>query len=371
MENQTAICFQIADFIGKVSTSNPRKPEITPMSEIRIKELARIAGVSTASVSRALSNPNRVSKKMREKVLAAADEVGYRPNRLGASLRTARSGNIVAIIPDISDSFNSGVIQSLERTAAERGYSVLFGDTQGERERELVYGGLVRSRQADGIIVFSHRLPFEDEELASENFQLPPLVNSCEFAESPFTDTSLLPWVSIDNEVAGRDATEHLLSLGHRKIAVITGDIESPSALQRLKGYKQALQNYGVAFDPGLIQEGLYTLEAGVEYTKKILLAKDRPTAIFCMCDETAIGCIATLREYGFSVPRDVSVVGFDDIRFAEYLSPPLTTVAQPVEDIGRRCAEILLDMIDGETIEVPKNILPHKLMVRESTAPI
>jgi len=337
------------------------------MSEIGIKELARIAGVSTASVSRALSNPERVSKQMRERVQAAANEVGYRPNRLGASLRTSRSGNIIAIIPDISDTFNSGVIQSMERAAAERGYSVLFGDTQGLRERELTYGNMVRSRQADGIIVFSHRLPFEDEALASENFKLPPLVNSCEYSENRYT--AQLPWVSIDNVQAGNDATSHLLSLGHTSIAVITGEEGSPSASQRLQGYRDALTKAGVAFDPSLIHQGEYTLEAGVRLTEKILLAKSRPTAIFCMCDETALGCIATLKEHGFSVPHDMSVLGFDDIRFARYLSPSLTTISQPVEDIGRKCIEILLDLIDEKPVQHLKNIMPHKLMIRDSTA--
>ncbi|RBP50864.1 LacI family DNA-binding transcriptional regulator [Arenicella xantha] len=339
------------------------------MAKIGIKELAKIAGVSTASASRALSNPSRVSKKMRDKVQAAALEIGYSPNRLGASLRTSKSGNIIAIIPDISDTFNSGVIQSLERAAADRGYSVLFGDTQGLRSRELVYGSMVKSRQADGIIVLSHRLPFEDRDLASEHFVLPPLVNSCEFAESSLIDTSTIPWVSIDNVQAGRDAVEHLLSLGHKKIAVITGDPESPSSQQRLEGYKAALENAGVELTADLIHEGEYTLEAGVRVTETILLAKNRPTAIFCMCDEMALGCIATLKRHGFSVPQDMSVVGFDDIRFAEYLSPTLTTIRQPVEEIGRTCANILLDIIDCEPLDNPKHILPHELMVRDSSA--
>ena len=338
------------------------------MSDIGIKELARIAGVSTASVSRALSNPERVSKKMRDRVQAAAKRVGYQPNRLGASLRTSRSGNIVAIIPDISDTFNSGVIQSLERAAAERGYSVLFGDTQGIRERELVYGAMVRSRQADGIIVFSHRLPFTAQELQSENFKLPPLVNSCELAESPHIDTSNLPWVSIDNVQAGKDAVTHLIELGHQNIAVITGDVESPSTLQRLEGYRQALYAAGISYREENIFQGAYTLEAGVRITKQVLLAKHRPSAIFCMSDEMAMGCIATLKEHGFGVPEDISVVGFDDIRFAQYLSPPLTTIAQPVEAIGRTCANILIDLIEDVAAPESKHILPHKLIVRAST---
>lgn len=336
------------------------------MSDIGIKELARIAGVSTASVSRALSNPGRVSASMREKVQAAAKEMGYRPNKLGASLRTSKTGNIIVIIPDISDTFNSGVIRSLERTAAERGYSVLFGDTQGLRERELVYGDMVRSKQADGIIFFSHRLPFDDKDLQSSSFVLPPLVNSCEYLHSDYTEQ--VPWVSIDNVAAGRDATEHLLSLGHRDIAVITGNIEAPSARQRLQGHREALTSAGLTYREELIHHGEYTLEAGQRCTKDILSAKRRPSAIFCMCDESALGCLSTLKEYGFALPDDMSVVGFDDIRFAKYFTPALTTIAQPVEEIGRRCVEVLLDLIDGKTIDTFNVILPHRLVVRDST---
>lgn len=336
------------------------------MSDIGIKELAKIAGVSTASVSRALSNPDRVSTEMREKVQAAAKEMGYRPNKLGASLRTSKTGNIIVIIPDISDTFNSGVIRSLERTAAERGYSVLFGDTQGLRERELTYGDMVRSKQADGIIIFSHRLPFDDKDLQSNTFVLPPLVNSCEYVMTDHVKN--VPWVSIDNVAAGREATEHLLSLGHTNIAVITGNVDAPSTNQRLQGYRQALAAAGLDYRDELIHQGEYTLEAGQRCAKDILAAKLRPTAIFCLCDESALGCLSTLKEHGFNLPDDMSVVGFDDIRFAKYFSPPLTTIAQPVEEIGRRCVEVLLDIIDGKEVGTPNVILPHELVVRESS---
>jgi LacI family repressor for deo operon, udp, cdd, tsx, nupC, and nupG len=352
-----------------VYLQNRDRENRTKMSEIGIKELAKNLGISTASVSRALSNPGRVSAKMRERVRKAAKEVGYRPNKLGASLRTSRTRNIIVIIPDISDTFNSGVIRSLERTAAERGYSVLFGDTQGQREQELAYGDIVRSKQADGIICFSHRLPFKDEDIQAENFTLPPLVNSCESMSGGSALESSVPLVSIDNVAAGREVTEHLLSLGHKNIAVITGDLGSPSSQQRLEGYKQAIEAAGLPYREELIRNGEYTLEAGQECTEVVLLAKHRPTAIFCMCDEMALGCLYTLKENGFSVPEDMSVVGFDNIRFARFFSPALTTVAQPVDDIGRRCVEVLLDIIDGKDIENSNVILPHELIVRDSTA--
>jgi len=336
------------------------------MSDVGIKELAEKLGISTASVSRALSNPARVSESMRKRVQEAAEEVGYRANRLGAGLRTSKTGNIIAIIPDISDTFNSGVIRSLENVAAEHGYSILFGNTQGRHDREITYGEMVRSRQADGIISFSHRLPFSEDVLSNPNFQLPPLVNSCEPLGMPN-----IPLVSIDNKAAAKEATQHLLALGHTEIAVITGDKESPSTQLRLEGYRESLDEAGVTYSTSLIQHGNYTLESGVSCTKDILLLKERPTAIFCFSDEIALGCLSTLESHNFRVPDDISIIGFDNIRFAGYFSPALTTISQPVADIGRRCFELLIEQINGDTETKPVEYLPHELIIRDSTRAI
>ena len=335
------------------------------MSNIGIKELADQLGISIASVSRALNNPDRVSESMRKKVQEAADKADYRPNKLGAGLRTSKTGNIIAIIPDISDTFNSGVIKSLENIAAEHGYSVLFGNTQGKREREIAYGEMVRSKQADGIISFSHRMPFTEEVLNNPNFRLPPFVNSCEPVGIPG-----IPLVTIDNVEAGRQATQHLIDLGHTQIAVITGSNDSPSSKLRLDGYRLALNSAGIEYQEHLVHLGNYTLSAGVSCTEKILLLKNRPTAIICFCDETALGCLSTLESNDFSVPHDISVLGFDDIRFAKYFTPALTTISQPVVDIGRRCFELILAQINEEDVADSGVYLPHKLVVRASTAP-
>lgn len=338
------------------------------MADIGIKQLAKNLGISTASVSRALNNSERVSDAMRKRVQEAAKLTGYRPNKMGANLRTSKTKNIIAIIPDISDTFNSGVIRSIERTASERGYSVLFGDTQGMRESEISYGDMVRTRQADGIICFSHHLPFSDADLDSENFKMPPIVNSCEQLQSLQLAGRAIPLVTIDNVAAGREIAKHLLDLGHREIAVITGDIDSPSTQQRLLGYKLALKDAGIEYQDQLVYEGEYTLEAGSSKTAKILGMPNRPSAILCMCDETALGCLYTLKENNVNVPNDISVVGFDDIKFARYFSPALTTVAQPVDNIGQQCVEILLDVIDGKAIAQKTVVLPHKLVIRDST---
>jgi len=152
---------------------------------------------------------------------------------------------------------------------------------------------------------------------------------------------------------------------------VITGDMNTPSSKHRLEGYRQALAEQGIPFQSTLIYQGSYTLEAGEKCTKELLTAKHRPTAIFCMCDEIALGCYSILESKGFNVPDDISIVGFDDIRFANYFSPALTTIAQPVEEIGRCCVEALIKTINGQPLETSEIILPHKLVVRDSTRAI
>lgn len=336
------------------------------MAKVGIKDIAVRAGVSIATVSHAFRNPGRVSDATRIKVLAAAEEVGYTPNNLAVSLRTARSGNIVVIIPDVADSYNSGIIKAIEKVAHRRGYSVLLGDTQGSAEREREFAAMTRSRQADGIILMSHRLPFDIKKSKLSTDDLPPLVNGCEF-----TGHDEFPSVTIDDEQAAVDATTHLIEFGHSNIAIITGDIHSTSSQRRLKGFRRTMEQAGLSCDERLIVYGDYSLKCGETATKTLLMQRTRPTAIFCFSDEIALGCMYSLRAQGFHVPDDVSVIGFDDIPFASYFAPPLTTVAQPAEEIGITCATLLLDLIDGHKPTKNRHILEHKLLVRQSTGPL
>ena len=331
------------------------------MPKVGMKDIAAEAGVSIATVSHAFRNPDRVSDGTRRKVLAAARRVGYTPNRLGVSLRTARSGNIVVIIPDIADSHNARLITGIERVAQGKGYSVLLGNTRGSAAREREFAAMARSRQADGIILMSHRLPFG----AAAPEELPPLVNGCEF-----TGHEGIPCVAIDDRAAGADATRHLLELGHREIAVVTGDMDSTSSRMRLEGFRAAVADAGLTVDDDRIVFADYSTEGGAAATRELLLRRDRPTAIFCFSDEIAIGCMHALRAQGFAVPRDMSVIGIDDIEFARYAYPALTTVAQPTEEIGACCARILFGLMEGERPEQLIHTLPHQLVVRESTAP-
>jgi len=333
------------------------------MKKIGIKDIAAQAGVSIATVSHAFRNPGRVSEQTRNKVLSAAKKVGYTPNNLAVSLRTSRSGNIVAIIPDVADSYNSGIIKAIEKVAHSRGYSVLLGDTQGSEQREREFAAMARSRQVDGIILMSHRLPFDLPKKSLSMDNLPPLVNGCEF-----TGHAGVPSVSIDDFKAAMDATRHLIDYGHRDIAVITGNMESTSSRDRLEGFRGAMVHAGLKPNENLIVYSDYAVSGGEAAAESLLLQKNRPTAIFCFSDEIALGCMYALRQNGFNVPRDISVMGFDNIPFAKYFAPPLTTISQPTHEIGATCATILLDLIDGKKPEKLRNILPHELVIREST---
>lgn len=333
------------------------------MARVGIKDIALKAGVSIATVSHAFRNPGRVSKDTRERVLAAAKEIGYTPNKMAASLRTARSGNIVAIIPDVGDSFNSEIVKGIDAIAHRRGYAVLLGDTQGSEEREREFAAMPMSRQADGIILMSHRLPFDVPADGSEPANLPPLVSGCES-----TGYDWVINVSIDDRQGAIDATQHLIEFGHRQIAVITGDRKSASTRSRLAGFRETMNAANLPVNEAWVIHGGYRADTGELAAQELQIQKERPTAIFCFSDEIALGCMHSLRQAGFSVPGDVSVIGFDDIPFAHYFTPSLTTVAQPTEAIGRSCATLLFDLIEGTRPKTTQFILPHTLIVRDST---
>ncbi len=193
---------------------------------------------------------------------------------------------------------------------------------------------------------------------------LPPMVNACEVLDAP-----PCPSVRLDNRAAARAMTEHLLALGHRRIGLIKGPQGSPLTRERIAGYEDALREAGIAPDPELLCRGNFTLQAGYEAAGLLMRGADRPTAIFCENDEMAIGAIQRIRQCGLRVPQDVSVAGFDDIPFAAFCDPPLTTIAQPAEAFGRHAVEMLVAQFEQRPLDTPHLILPYSLVVRGSTA--
>lgn len=335
------------------------------LAKLGIKDIAAISGVSPATVSRTLRNPDIVSEETRKKVMKAVEEGGYTPSRFGANLRTQKSGNIIVVMPDITNQVNAGIIRAIESEAQKAGYSILLGDTQGLPEREKHYANMAQSGQADGVLLFTFHMPFNLNENQPAAKQLPPIVNSCE--SIPIEGISK---VMIDNIAGARTAVEHLLSLGHKRIAAVMGPRDTPSTLERLEGYQAALNDAGIKIDEQLVIRGDYGLDSGIGAMEQLLKLRLRPTAVFCFSDDMAIGAMSVLQENGFRIPQDISIMGFDDIRYARLMTPALTTIHQPLEEIGKACIELLLEQLDGKSEPGRYIELPFKLMVRQSTGP-
>lgn len=337
---------------------------MTTKSAPTIYQVAKRAGVSTATVSRVLSRPAVVAPGTRDRVLRAVQALGYTPNAVASNLRRRRTSKLLVTVPDLSNPFFSLILQGIEDAAHRAGYSVLVGDTQHDERREEGYAGMLRRREADGLIFLGHRLPKEAAALVRSMAPRPaPVVNGCEFSPR-----LRIPSVHIDNAKASAEAMRHLYSLGHRRIGVVSGPLVSPLSRDRLSGATAQARASG-ADRTLIVVHGDFSIESGLAAGERLLGQKDPPTAVFCFNDEMAIGILRSARQRGVAVPRDVSVVGFDDIRFAEYSEPPLTTVAQPMREIGERAVRLLLDILEDGRL--PESItLPHRLVLRASTGP-
>lgn len=335
------------------------KAATAPARARTVKEIAAAANVSVATVSRALARPEIVSETTRQHIQEVVKRLGYTPNALARNLRTARTRLIVALLPDIANPFFSEVIRGIEQVAHESGYSVLLGETQSSLVREQAYADMVAARQADGIITMSHRVP------AIPIQGRLPVVNACEYVKDHQISS-----VYVDNTAAAGIAVDYLVALGHRDIAFVSGPPSSPICVDREQGYRLALQRAGLAFNPALTTVGDFSIEAG-ERAIELLLSQRQPfSAVFCSNDEMAIGAMRALSARGLRVPEDVSVVGFDDIRFARYTSPALTTIAQPKNALGREAMAMLIELLNDPDVPPRKRMLSADLVVRGSTAP-
>jgi LacI family transcriptional regulator, repressor for deo operon, udp, cdd, tsx, nupC, and nupG len=319
--------------------------------------------VSTATVSRALAMPGVVTPKTRARVEAAVRDLDYKPNALASSLRRLRTENIVVVVPDIYNPFFSGVVQGIEHVAHTHGHKVLLGESQNNQQRLDTYAAMLVRKEADGLILLGALLPSIAERAVSAGVPPPvPIVMACEY----FAGLQA-PNVRIDNVAAAAAATDHLLQLGHRRIAMITGPSGDPLVKDRLKGYRQQLARADVAVPADYVARGDFTLQSGYQAMQKLFALAQKPTAVFCANDEMAMGAIRAAKDAGKRVPQDLSVVGFDDIQFAEYYDPPLTTIRQPRREIGETAMRLILDVFAKRNAPTSV-VLPHALVVRGST---
>jgi len=325
-----------------------------------IQDVARMAGVSTATVSRTLSNPGVVAAGTREAVMAAVAATGYRANHAARSLRSRRTGSVIALVPNLANPFFSQILAGISSVLTPAGLGLLVADTQAGPDADAGLRHYLPARIADGLLLFDGTLSPGCLDVAGR----PPVMAACEWMEAD------LPCVRVDNAHGAAMAVGHLAAAGHRAIGHLTGPAGNVLTATRRAGYEAAMAARGIAARPEWIFEGDFTLDSGAMAAARWLAQADRPTALFCASDEMACGFVGAVQRAGRSVPGDVSVVGFDNIEVAGHITPPLTTIRQPRTRIGERAAERLIAMIEAETLEGPVETIPVELIARASVGP-
>ncbi len=333
--------------------------------KLTIKDIARMADVSTATVSMILNNKDEnISPTTRERVLRIVKESNYIPNTMARSLVTRKTKTIGLIIPDIANPFFPELARGAEDRASEAGYGIIFCNTDDDLEKEEKYINMLAEKMVDGI-VFAHSAK-RTGELASYDRGSIPIILIDRDMESENVKGKVL----VNNLEGAYQGVKHLLERGYRKIAFITGALTSTTARDRLEGYKQALKEYGIAFDESYVKAGQYKSEWGIEAAEQLLREHIDFDAVFCGNDLIAISVIKTLKNSGFSIPKDIGVVGFDDIQMASMVEPELTTVKQPNYEMGYKAVDLLIEVLEkpDKQIEQKRIILSTELLIRKST---
>jgi LacI family transcriptional regulator len=334
------------------------------MAVITIKDIAKQARVSVATVSYVVNKTRYVSPELSERVMRAIEELGYSPNAVARSLRQKSTKMIGLIVPDSSNPFFAEIAKGVEDAGYERGYSVILCNSNASIERELVYLDLLRSKRVEGIIFIATTTQVE---------QIRPFVKSgipvvIFYRDIPGVDVDTF-W--IDNFQAGYTATRRLIQLGHREIACIQPkSAESPSGL-RVEGYKRALEEHGLRWEEELMPRGDNLVSGGKAAAQALVESGRSFSAIFSSNDTMAIGAMRALRDLGYQIPQDISMIGVDDIILASYTEPPLTTVSQPKYEAGCQAVDFLIQRIEGGYDQGSRNIqLEIELIERSSTIP-
>lgn len=331
---------------------------------VTLRDVARLANVHPGTVSRALNAETRalVNPETAQRVLQAAEQLGYRPNPIARGLKTNRSYTIGVLIPDLTNPLFPPIARGIEDRLDEDGYTPLIASTDNDPERERVDFETMRARQVDGFITAPARADHDLlDDIAAAGLPI-VLVNR------RLIDGGL-PAVSVDDAEGMRIAVAHVVDLGHRRIAHIAGSQRLSTGHYRLHGFLEAMREHRLEPDPDLVVfSDAFTEEEGARLARELLDRDPRPTAIIAANDLLALGCFDALRERGLSCPGDVSVIGFNDMRFADRFDPPLTTVRLPHYDMGVAAATLLLERLGDADAPVRQILLPPALVVRGST---
>jgi DNA-binding LacI/PurR family transcriptional regulator len=329
---------------------------------ISIKVIAQLAGVSHSTVSRALRDSPLIPAATAERIKSIAKQHGYSASAVARSLVTRRTQAVGVVVTSIADPFNGEVVDGIEQVANQHGYSVILATSQALPERELMVVRSFQERRVDGIVVASSRLGSHYMSLLSE-LEVPiVLLNN----QHPGT---FVHSVSIDNANGTYQATQHLLSLGHRRIAYLGDQFGLESDTGRFHGFQKAMGEADVEIPTEYVLTGDGKREGAAQACKTVLDLENKPTAIVCYNDMSALGVMDAAADLHLKIPLDLSIVGFDDLFFTSALQPPLTTIRQPKKDLGGRSMELLLALVKGEAA-AKTEMLQGQLIVRSSTAP-
>lgn len=339
-----------------------------PKTRVSIKDIAKAAGVSHSTVSRSLSDSPLVKPETKVRIQRLAREMGYTPDDWARSLVMGHTRTVGVVVTTIADPFIAQVVQGIESTAYEHGYSVILASSNSDPSREIAAVEMLRSKRVDSVIVTSSRVGALYQEHL-ERIGVPVVLLNNHSEQSG----RYLFSVTVDNHHGGYIATQHLIELGHRRIAYITGPSNHSSNTGRLAGYHQALTEAGLEFDPALVVSGNGRVEGGEQAWQVLPPIPERLTAVFCYNDMTAIGLLRAARQHQIRVPQDLAVVGFDDIPFASLVHPPLTTIAQPQFEMGQQAMQMALDLMQRQTLadgQASDISIKGQLIVRESSGP-
>lgn len=337
--------------------------------EVSIEDIARVAGVSHSTVSRALRGSTLISVDVRARIQQLAGEMGYTPNAVAQSLQTRRTSTIGLVVTSIADPFLGDVAKGVEEVAREAGFSVFLSDSHNDSDQEMAIIETFHRRRVDGILATSSRITSEYRKRL-KHIRVPTvLINGQAELQDDF-----LHWVSVDDQAGAQLAVEHLLQLGHRSIGYLGVSSRPRSNQQRLQGYRCTLEATGILFHSewvAIASGGEASYEEDVAAGEAVFprLLDAGVTAVFCYNDMIAIGVLRACQERGIAVPEQLSIVGYDDIRMTSYVTPALTTIHQPKVELGRMAAHVLLDLLENRPVQ--NHLLPPELVLRASTAPL
>ncbi|WML59447.1 catabolite control protein A [Neobacillus sp. PS2-9] len=329
---------------------------------ITIYDVAREANVSMATVSRVVNGNPNVKPVTRKKVLEVIERLGYRPNAVARGLASKKTTTVGVIIPDISNIFFAELARGIEDIATMYKYNIILSNSDQNMDKELHLLNTMLGKQVDGIVFMGGNITADHV----EEFEKSPvpivLAGSIE-------ESNKIPSVNIDYEEAVYDSVKEFIQKGHKNIAIVVGPLHEPkNAQKKLKGYQRALQEAGLPYNEELIVEGDYTYDSGIEAFDKLLEAAARPTAILVGADEMALGVVHGAEDKGYKIPEDFEVITSDNTRLSLMVRPQLTTIVQPLYDIGAVAMRLLTKLMNKEGVEEQIVVLPHRIEHRDST---